>query len=176
MFDLKMLPLGAGMVVAASIALAPSSAQAITLTDNAGGTGDYEVTTIDSAFFLAVQQLANTPWWTDGAPSALAQSLAGELNTQLPSSNPFNEGPYFAFGINDNNNDGIFTVSAWNWDIDNAVGQEVELDVDSNVLGTSFTWAVGEAAAVPTPALLPAMLGMGASIVRKRKKQSEASA
>ena len=170
MFDLKMLPVSAGVIVAASIAIAPSSAQAITLTDDANNT--YEVTTAQGTFADLLGQLATTPWYNS---STLAEDLADDLKAQLGTPNspavPFNEGPYFAF---DFSNSGI--VSVWNWDGDINM---VEIDTENNPFNQEFVWAVPDttavpdAAAVPTPALLPALLGMGAGIVRKRKQQAE---
>lgn len=158
------------MAVAAAVVMAPSSAQAITLT--ADDSSQYEVNTAQGTFNSSlITQLINNPWW---GSSTLSEDLADNLGTQLglpniPNANPANnEGPYFAFNLSDA---GI--ISAWNWDGDLNM---VELDTTNNTLGTEYVWAVGEAAAIPTPALLPAMLGMGASIVRKRKKQSDAAA
>lgn len=39
-----------------------------------------------------------------------------------------------------------------------------------------FSYTLGEAAPIPTPALLPGLLGFGATIVRRKKKQAEAAA
>ncbi len=184
MIDLKMLPLGAGMAVAAAVVMSPVSAQAITLTLTDDALNTYQVSdTTPGSFADLLSQLGATSWWGN---STLAEDLADNANIgfglpNIPSNlstAPNNEGAYFAYAITPTGPNGAPRIAAWNWDGD---ANRVEVDVLSNEFFTPYVWAVEEtavvttpAAAVPTPALLPAMLGMGASIVRKRKKQAAA--
>jgi len=46
----------------------------------------------------------------------------------------------------------------------------------TNASGQPVSYILGKAAPIPTPALLPGLLGFGASIVRRKKKQAEAAA
>lgn len=137
---------------------------------------------------------------------SLAESLAGQVGnsfglpnvpvTDLSSFQPsgpfpdgaFNEGAYWAIY---QDGDTVFEI---NFDGDNNSVEEDEIELESTIAylknadgspnqelaqDIEFVFAVVEPTAstsVPTPALLPAMLGMGASIIRKRKKQEEASA
>lgn len=168
---------GASLAVA-SAALAATPASAFTVTDSSTGQ-QYNIGTTTESFLNQSLLLASQPWWGN---SALASDFAQQLGTALgtpnaPSTGASGEGPYFAFGLN------LFTtpasVEVANWDMN--IGT-TEIDSKNNPLDDrALVYAyvapatAAAAAAVPTPALLPAMLGMGASIIRKRKKQAEAS-
>lgn len=62
-------------------------------------------------------------------------------------------------------------------------GQEVQLFTNDEANGITIggstngiAYVLGEAAPIPTPALLPGLLGFGATIVRRKKKQTDAAA
>ena len=165
MFNLKTLPL-AGAAVAAAVVMAPGSAQAALFTVDGQ---QYDVTTITGTYNDNTALLESQVWWGD---SALARAFAEVVQDALGTPNPLDgsgdgEAPYFAFL-----SDAPFVAVA-NWDTTPAPAG-FEFDLDRPTVTETAVFAVAQA--VPTPALLPAVLGMGAGIVRKRKKQSEASA
>lgn len=176
-FTQNLVMAGAGLAMfSTALTAAPATAANVT----APGGMQYTITTVTDSYNDISALLQSQPWWTNNSSnSVLAEDFAGQvaaaLGTNNSPSNPFDEGPYFAFALNN------FSVDVANWDLTPGI---VETDDDSNAFDEDFIWAVTEAsvapapaaAAVPTPALLPAMLGMGASIIRKRKKQAEAAA
>lgn len=188
-----------GVIAAATGPLWTSlPAQAFTVTHSGV---DYDITTRTGTFDSLKSLLIQQPWWAstpaeETSAKALAEILAGLLETNLglpnvPIQGPsntlpigtFEEGPYFAFFQTGNE------ISEINWDNDGGV-EEDTIDLDNSISmlfdevnnpittparDVAFSFAIVEPTqSVPTPALLPAMLGMGASIIRRRKKQASA--
>lgn len=162
MIDLKMLPLGVGMAVAASVVIAPSAEAAIFTV----GGQQYDVTTIEGTYNDNAALLNSQVWWGDSALALqFAEAVEDALGTTNPPGSGTGEGPYFAFLAQ------APFVAVANWDL-TPPPPGSEFDLDSPLVDETAVFGVAQA--VPTPALLPAILGMGAGIVRKRKKQAVA--
>lgn len=197
-FSLRKKTLLIGAIATTSLLWTGLSAQALTLTHNSV---DYNITTRTGTFDNLQPLLSQQPWWVsqpaeEAGARALAEDLAGLLKDSLglpnvPIQGPkntlptgtFAEGPYFALLQNGNE---VTEVNFDNGkveediiDLSKAVEQLFDqsgVPITTPARDIAFTFAVVEPTqSVPTPALLPAMLGMGAGVLRRRKKQASAS-
>ena len=162
---------------ATSVAIAAAPAQALVISTSIG---QYDVTTVTGSWNTLQNQLRTQPWFTgDLNPatpdndSALAVEFAGLINDDLGLPNLASFAPFFAFGTNT-----PITGSSTPNDVGYGVySQFFPLGtaglIGSSLLDTPFTWAVATpVTAIPTPALLPGLIGMGVAVLRKRKGEA----
>ncbi len=167
--------------VALSAISAPAEALQITTS-----VGIYDVTTVEGTWNDLQTQLSQQIWFTgdllqstEDNNSALAEEFASLVNTgfNFPNAGGLT-GPYFAFGTNTPVS-GTTTrgnVGFANWSSLNSSAVLNSLDVVGNgeaEFNVSKTWAV--ATPIPTPALLPGLIGMGVAAWRKRKGEADAT-
>ena len=170
--------IAATAVAAASAVFSPTSAMALSLT--AGGVV-YELDVVEGTFEDLRADLVAQPWWGN---VGLSEVLAGFMLFDLGSDQSIDAGglesrssPAFAYGVYKNNFGPDMIVSTSYAEL-RIPGQGTVLfgGVSSSgidPLTTPKKWVV-ESTPVPTPALLPGLVGMGLAFARKRKlAQSE---
>ncbi len=141
-----------------SFSATPAQAASLVTVD---GT-DFEVELVTGTFLDLEDQVTATPFWGD---SGLAALFATEFNSAVGTRvNGF--GPLFAFAIQESQpvvESQVFSQPPLPF-LPASVGQSTDFQ------DVSATFAiVRDTTAVPTPALLPGLLGMGIATLRKRK-------
>lgn len=162
---------------ATSVAIAAAPAQALVISTSIG---QYDVTTVTGSWNTLQNQLSTQPWFTGDlnpatpdSNSALAVEFAGLINDDLGLSST-TEGPFFAFGTNTpitaSSTSGLVGYGVYF----GALGASGPAGlITAPLLDRSFTWAVATpVTAIPTPALLPGLIGMGVAVLRKRKGEA----
>jgi len=183
------LTAAATLVATAAVTALPEAAHALTVTKTINGTS-YDITTLTGRFDANQTTLTSTPWWGD---SNLAQAFAGAVEDSLGlPQGPFAavggsryQGPYFAYAAQPGVRPRPATFSAWAYfsGADCVLyppGPATCSAGSTQTLTTTFATAMlsssGGATPVPTPALLPGLVGMGIAAYRKRKLASSANA
>ncbi|MBE9033307.1 PTPA-CTERM sorting domain-containing protein [filamentous cyanobacterium LEGE 11480] len=157
-----------------SLSAAPGQAASITVNTSEGIT--YNLQTVEGTYNSLLEQLTAQDWFGN-------QSLAAEL-AEL-SGTQFNQffalgstgGPFFAWcgGLGDGTGTCPFGAVA----TPQQIGAARFLDNNTVAPGfglgsttdTTYIIGTGSATAVPTPALLPGLIGIGLDIVRRKRKQ-----
>jgi hypothetical protein len=160
----KAATLAAGIVVSTTVsAVMGSEAQAATITRTVNGVS-YDISTRDGTFGSLQNTLTQQVWWGN---QGLASSFASVVGSSLGGPN---------FGVQ-----GLGPFFAWNLDPSGGIPLVYYSPRIAGVEGLTsapnepVTWATATptpTAAVPTPALLPGLIGLSMSIWRKRKGKS----
>ncbi len=164
---LKAATLAATITATTFVAAAMSpAAQALTVMRTVNGTS-YDITTVTGSYNALSSTLESQVWWNDRElamefATAVDDSLG--LVSQLGSS--FSHGPLFAYD---------FRNSTFFWQFYRTDSGQVQTSFTSD-WNRTLTWATAAPTAVPipTPALLPGLVGMGVAALRKRKQEAEA--
>ncbi|GAB4378381.1 MAG: hypothetical protein Kow00121_30060 [Elainellaceae cyanobacterium] len=131
----------------------------------------YDINTITGTFKDLESILTQQPWWgSESDAAAFASLVAGDLGFPNVGLN-FSFGPLFAFAIPETPPDAIlmFTFGSVSGSPNSLFGPLVTARNETQ------TYAVATSSVpIPTPALLPGLVGMGIAAMRK-KRQSEAS-
>jgi hypothetical protein len=171
-FMSKAATLAAGIAVSTAVSVAlGSEAQAATITRTVNGVS-YDISTVEGTFEDLRSTLESQVWWGSldaAAPFATAVSDAfGGTNLSIPF------GPFYAVGFQANLRTveyGTLFLPTLNAPISSAFfGGGLAFSGDRWTFATAVrTPTTGTA--IPTPALLPALMGFGVSIWRKRKDE-----
>lgn len=145
----------------------PEAAQAATFTVN--GTL-YDITTVRGSYNSLQTQLQATPWWNNtGLASQFANTVLGNLG--FPNQAGSNlAGPFFAYDFRPNPSN-LPPVQTYRF--------TPAFNGSNAILSSTFatdeaTYAVATvvpAQPIPTPALLPGLIGLGAVALRKCKQK-----
>ncbi len=167
---LTRLALTAATTLAATsvVTALPEAAHALTVTRTINGTA-YDIATIEGTFNDLQSTLTNTataPWWDD---FWLTRDFVSAVGDSLGLPNGDNEGgPYFAYVESE------YANRAFGHYFRSTTSNVVAWGGGSDEI---FTYATAtETTPVPTPALLPGLVGMGVAALRKRKQETEAKA
>ncbi len=134
-----------------------SSAQAATVNRTVNGV-NYDITTVTGTFNSLQATLQSQPWW---GSSTSASQFATVVGNSLGLPNFFGiNGPLFSFNSGRVFGVGINTSQSF------VLGSVVP---SARLNSVSLAYATARATPVPTPALLPGLLGLGAVAWRKRK-------
>ena len=165
---IKAATLAATVAMTTTVSGVMSSAQAATISSTVNGV-NYNITTVKGTFDSLQSTLESQPWW---GSTTLAGQFASAADNSLGLPNFGILGPFFAYGsgyttqYEDN-----FTYNRVQY-LSNGYGILDDIAVNDY----SFTYATATPATpVPTPALLPGLLCLGASVWRKRKSNLAAS-
>jgi hypothetical protein len=123
---------------------------------------DYDVSKLTGTFNSLQSTLTQQPWWnSSSAASAFAGLVGGDLGFPNTGGN-YSLGPFFAFANPDNG--GLFAYGT----VDNSPPQV--FGPFGSPASLPYTYAVATPSVpVPTPALLPGLVGMGVAALRKHK-------
>jgi len=167
------LTLTAATVAATAVIAQPQTASAASIRVNYQGT-DYDVSTITGTFVDLESTLMNQPWWGNGG---FAHTLSYQVGAQLGTPNPIPRGrglggPLFAFS---------WPVNSPSFNAAGAFSATSTFTRISFSTTNQYTFATAQvvqppATAIPTPALLPGLVGMGIAAYRKRKSAASAEA
>lgn len=145
----------------------PEAAGAATVTRTINGTS-YDISTVTGSFNNLQSTLTDTPWWNN---RDLAGQFAAEVGVDLGDPN-FRRGPFFAYdtaGVE-------VRFRTWGFPGGFLPGGGL-LDGLGAVGENTFAVATPTAATpIPTPALLPGVVGLGIATYRKRKLASSTTA
>lgn len=160
-------------VAATSVGIATAPANAWTITANGQ---NYQIDIWHGSYDENPQMLESNPWWGD---PQLAHDLAQQFHAwfgNVNSSSAWNAGPAVAFAHVDPEN----LVSSWMygtysgvWEMNAILYPEAKVPWNHAI---ALPVPPENGAAIPTPALLPGLLGMGAAAWRKRRLASSAGA
>jgi hypothetical protein len=161
----KAATLAAGIAVSTAVSVAlGSEAQAATITRTVNGVS-YDISTRDGTFGSLRDTLTQQVWW--GNPE-LANSFASVVGSSLggPNFGVQGLGPFFAWNIDSNGGVPLFYYSPRSAGVEGLTSAQNGAATWATAVRTPTTGT-----AVPTPALLPALMGFGVSIWRKRKDE-----
>ena len=154
---IKAATLAATVAMTTTVSGVMSSAQAATISRTVNGV-NYDITTVTGTFNSLQATLQAQPWWGSSTSAGQFATVVGN-SLGLPNFFGIN-GPLFSyssgrfFGINTNTSQSF------------VLGSVVP---SARLNSLNLTYATAKATPVPTPALLPGLLGLGAIAWRKRK-------
>jgi hypothetical protein len=160
----KATTLAASVAVSTTVsAVMGSDAQAATITRTVNGVS-YDISTRDGTFGSLQNTLIQQVWWGN---QGLASSFASVVGSSLggPNFGVQGLGPFFAWNIDPNGGVPLVYYSP------RIAGLE-GFTTAQNIPSTWATATLTPTAVVPTPALLPGLIGLGMSVWRKRKGKS----
>ncbi len=158
----------AATVAVASVAFA-SVAEAAQFTINyQGNDRTFDISTVTDNRTDIINLLEDSPWWGDqDLAAALAEKVGFSLGYDGPDPTFLAQGPYFVYNVSGNTvwNANYFSEFGWT-----EVSSTGFFDVDAPQL-----YAYGSEVPpnpIPTPALLPGLVGMGVAALRKRNGEA----
>lgn len=155
--------------VAIGFTAMPEVSQAATFTVN--GTV-YDVTTVSGSYNSLQSQLQKTPWWGNlGLASQFANTILGNLG--FPNqSGIFAESPYFAYRFSPNPS---LLPEVYSYGYSPSINGTVAIGIGVYAADTN-TYALATVIptqTIPTPALLPGLVGMGIATLRSKQEKKK---
>lgn len=161
------------LVAAGVVTALPEAAHAATVSTTYG-----DITTITGTYLELSSQLEAQPWYQELLDAnQIATEVGVGFNVTPNQSGNFEFGPFFATRlIGGGSVASVQTLRGKSLTTGIAPNDVVGFSVADNV---KYTWAVQATSVptpIPTPALLPGLIGMGVAALRKRKQEAEAEA